>query len=249
MAAAAIPAAPLMLRGVAPRLPDGLAEAVGRLRDGARSALQGLEGLDTVLVIAGDDPGSATPRVLAADEASLDGLGVRGSTRSVTPAHDRATRLGRSTGWPLVTARPAELPVDLASLLLQLEEVHPDARVVPVVTTPVADPGEVAGRLRDTGLGALGVLVAGDLSAGLDAHSPRPSIRGAGGFDGAAVTAVRRGDAAALALLGPGEAVRVHARGWLPLTVLHHLVDRPADSVTYRPVRGVGQVVAGWGRP
>lgn len=242
MIAAAVPAAPLMLPAVAPRLPRRLVEPVEAMRSAAGEAMAPLAAAEAVVVAASGE--LATPRILCAGAASLDGLGVSGTTRAVSVAREVAERLGRATGWPVRDVPVEALPVDLSSLLLQLEGVLPGLPTVPVALPAASGPPRVAE--PPEAIGPVGILAAGDLSAGLGADSPRPSIEGAGAFDAAAVEALRAGDAAALAALGPTEAIRVWSRGWGPLTLLMRLVDAPAESVTYRPLRGVGQVVAGW---
>lgn len=242
MIAAAVPAAPLMLPGVAPRLPRRLVDPVEAMRSAAREAMAPLAATEAVVVVASGEVG--TPRILCAGAASLDGLGASGTTRPVALARLAAGRLGRATGWPVSDTPVESVPADLCSLLLQLDRALPGLPAVPVALPEGAEPPPAPAPVEE--IGPVGMLAAGDLSAGLDADSPRPSIEGADAFDAAVVEALRAGDATALGTLGPTEATRVWSRGWSSLTFLLRLVDAPATSVTYRPLRGVGQIVAGW---
>ncbi len=102
--------------------------------------------------------------------------------------------------------------------------------------------------LRDAGMTAT-MVSAGDLSACLDESSPGYVVAGADAWDREAVTAVRRGDAAAFAALGPADAERVMARSWPPLAVLAGAVAAARltpTEVRYAAPRGVGQLVAAY---
>jgi aromatic ring-opening dioxygenase LigB subunit len=118
---------------------------------------------------------------------------------------------------------------------------------VPANTSAEALDGVAAGlqgAARSVGR-AVALVAAGDLSAGLDVNSPAYRVEGADDFDRRAVAALRAGDHAALAELGPAEARRVHARGWGSLVIASRLDPEPAtgERVRYSTVRGVGQVV------
>lgn len=242
---AAIPAAPLMLPAVAPRVQSDLAADVRHVRAAARAALARIPPGAGVLLLATDPDDGPPSRVIPAARVDLDGLGVHGTGRRVRPDDRLVARLAAADG--MARGEPdGPVPVDLASLLLQVVAADADRRIAPVALGAAARPSAIAGVL-DTALepGDV-VVVAGDLSAGLGPDSPRYDLEGAGRFDRAALTALQAGDGRRLTALGSAEARRLHARGWLPLAVaLLHAARRP-DEVTYRPVRGVGQVVASW---
>jgi aromatic ring-opening dioxygenase LigB subunit len=90
------------------------------------------------------------------------------------------------------------------------------------------------------------LVVAGDLSAGLDEGSPLGQRDGAEDWNARVVESFTNGDAGALAELGPQAAAEVGARGWAPLCVLYGAAESADLRLAvrrYAAPRGVGYVV------
>lgn len=244
--AAVIPAAPLMIPAASPAQPEGMQEPVRALRDAAADVLRALPPVDVHVLVA------AGPRgIFDAASASLAPLGVRGAEVEMPVATDAIDDLSRLTQYPMFRGDP--LTIEQSVLALQLHAVHGPVAVLPINVPPgtdfdvlVAVGASICEAVRDAGLVAA-VVVAGDLSAGLDQTSPAHHIDGAQEWDVTVVAAVRAGDLRRLRELGPDEAERVRALGWAPLAVLSGVCAagrlRP-EHVAYGAPRGVGELVA-----
>lgn len=244
--AAVIPGAPLMIPAASPAQPAGVHEPVRVLRDAAADVLRALPPVDVHVLVA------AGPRgIFDAARASLAPLGVRGAEVDLPVATDAIDDLSRLTQYPMFRGDP--LTIEQSVLALQLHAVHGPVAVLPINVPSATDfdvlvtvGASICEAVRDAGLVAA-VVVAGDLSAGLDQSSPGHRIEGAQGWDAAVVAAVRAGDLRRLSELGPDEAERVRALGWAPLAVLSGVCAagrlRP-EQVAYGAPRGVGELVA-----
>lgn len=239
--AAVVPSAPVLVPGMtAGPLPSALAA----LADELATALAALAPSDPVLLLAGA-PGSGDGAVYEVGEADLGGL-ARPDLHARVTVPPLASRIADALALPL---RGGPLPVDLA--VLALHAAAAPARPVAPVAVPWL-PGarllELAERLAAVlHEGRVSVLASGDLSAGLTEKAPRHLVPGAQEWDRMAHDALRDGDVAALAALGPQEARRVASRSWPALVVLAGLLS--ADGVTptirqYAAPRGVGYLVA-----
>lgn len=240
--AAVIPTAPLLVPGVSASLPDG----IGRVADAVDHVLDGLPRADAVILVAAGSAGQAGvqyPRT-----ASLAGIGRPGIVADLTLHHPLATAIGDRTGC---AARHVDaLALDLAVLALLVGTNRP---VVPVLVSPRAAFAELAAvgdgiarAVADTGTDT-GVVAAGDLSAGMTVRSPAYEIPGAKAWEDQAVDAVDSGRLDGLQRLGPDEALRVQARAWAPLAVLHGVCARARLGLVVRhhsAPRGVGYLVA-----
>jgi hypothetical protein len=245
-AAAAVPAAPLMLPAASPRQPDGIRHDVAELRGLAAAAIAGLPEVDAVVLVA------AGPRgIYDSASASLAPLGVAGAEVELPVAVPVIEHLSRLIQYPMFRGDP--LSLDHSVLALQLHAVRGKVPALPLNVPPTADfdvlvsvGASIGEAVADTDLTAA-VLAASDLSAGLDAASPAAAVDGAEQWDAAVVAAVQRGELGRLRDLGPEEAERVAARGWAPLAVLHGVcaVGRLQPQLLgYLAPRGVGQLVA-----
>lgn len=244
--AAVVPAAPLTLRAASPDQPGELRDGVATLRRLARSAIDALPPADAYVLI------SAGPRgIYDRAYATLEPLGVPGAELELPVAEALVEHLSRLTQYPVFRGDPLE--IGLAVLARQLQEARGEVPVVAmnvargtdfdVLVSVGAAIGEAA---ADAGLD-VAIVVAGDLSAGLDGSSPSYAIAGAGDFDASVVAAARAGDLAALRELGPDEAERVRALGWAALAALHGACAAGGLSVEvlgYEAPAGVGQLVA-----
>lgn len=244
----AVPAAPLVLRAVVPEPPDHLAPAVARLRADVDDALGILERVDVVVLLAGGDE----RLVHDAGGATLASYGlpdIEVATCVDTDLLGEVVDRGQAS-----RVQDAWLHGDLAVLALQVAAAAPGRPLLPV-TVPAAASAAALHELAAGLVAALhvgdrrvGVVAAGDLAATLTRSSPGALVDGASGWDRAAVRALERRDADALAGLGPQAAARVVARGWAPLVVLLALADAFAHelgAVRYHAPRGVGQLVVG----
>lgn len=236
---AIIPAAPVLVPEATAVLPEG-ADVVQRH---VRAAVASLPRIDVIAVVAGGEPA-----VHVADVASLSAVGHPGVARNVVPARDAAERAATATGLPLV--RAASLPIDLAALALQVAHDRPDAKLLAVSASPTAHADALAalgGALVRSIVETTAVVVAGDLSAARDERSPRWKVPGAVAWDERVVSEVDSGRLRGIGRLGPEEALRVHARGWPALAVLHGVTEAAKVGLVLRHVsapRGVGYLVA-----
>lgn len=246
MGAAIVPSAPLLVPGVSSTLPDG----VGRACDAVDAALEGLPTCEAaVLLTVGDvDWQSSGQGVYDASDASLAGVGRPDVTRPVSTHAEAARRITRVTQYPLLRAET--LPVGLSVLALLLGGSAP---LLPIVVprnasfdSLAAIGAGIAEGLANAGVRAI-VVAAGDLSAGLDEHSPLFAVEGAREWDARVVEVVDTGRLDGLAALGPAESKRVGALGWAPMAVLHGATARAKIGLVrrhYSAPRGVGYLVA-----
>ena len=236
--AASLPSAPLLVPGVG----RGLGSSLQQLRSSVQRVARGLPAADVLVVVA-----AGQPALHDTATADLSGLGYPGHTRTVAACPPAVAALSKVTQYPRVRRR--RLPLDLATLTLLVD------RNEPVVALEVSASAEYAV------LSALGVsvvkafeeagltgnlVVAGDLSAGLDARAPLAERPGAAAWNAAVVELFTEGDGERLATLGPDDAAKVGARGWAPLCVLHGAVmSAGLDLAVRRSVapRGVAYLV------
>lgn len=253
--AAVIPAAPLLVPGLSATLPDG----VERVADAVDAALDSLPAYDTAVLLACSTPqeDASAPALHTSKEASLAGVGRPDIVRvAVSPSDDgpaaahRAVldRVSRMTQYPLHSGQPLPLGLTVLGLLVG-GHVPLVAAAVPRGAGFGALVGVGAGiaeALDDTGVRAVAVA-SGDLSAGLDEHSPLYRVDGAREWDDRVATVVDSGRLDGLADLGPQEAGRVGSLGWAPLAVLHGACARAKVGLVlrhYSAPRGVGYLVA-----
>lgn len=251
--AAVVPAAPLMLPEVSPGQPAHLRGAVAALRADARAAIGGLPDADVVVLLAGHPgatPGAPPATVHGTARASMRPLGTDLVADLDVPA-DLAVAVAAAAGCALDADDP--LGPDHAVLALLVRAVRGDTPVLPVAVPPAAAAADLVAlgarlvaALRDHAATAT-VVCCGDLATGLRPGGPGDVIAAAGRWDAAVMRACAGGDLADLPDAGPAEAVRVGARGWAPLVVLHGACRaaglRPVRA-TYRAPLGVGQLVA-----
>lgn len=236
--AASLPSAPLLVPGVG----RGLGSAQQQLRASVKRVARGLPNADVLVVVAAGQP--ALHDTVTAD---LSGLGYPGHTRTIEACPPAIAALSKLTQYPRV--RRSRLPLDLATLTLLVD------RNEPVVALEVSASAEysvlsavgisVVQALQDSELTA-NVIAAGDLSAGLNAKAPLAERPGAIEWNAAVVELFSAGEGERLAALGPNEAMRVGARGWAPLCVLHGAaVSAGLDLAVrrYAASRGVGYLV------
>lgn len=237
-AAASLPSAPLLVDGVG----AGLDPLLTRLRRSVDRVVRRLPAADVVLLVATGQP--ALHDTVTVD---LAGLGYPGVTRRLDGCPPAVAALSRMTQYPRV--RRPRLPLDLAVLALLVD------RPVPVVALEVSASAEfavlsalgtsVVQALEEVELGGT-IVVAGDLSAGLEDRSPLAARDGAAAWDAQVVELFTQGASAELGGLGPQAAVDVGARGWAPLCVLHGAVATAGLELTvrrYAAPRGVGYLV------
>lgn len=237
--AAIVPAAPVLVPGVSPTLPEG----VQKVRDAAAGALRRLPDADAaVLITAGDKA------VHVADKASLAGVGRANIVRDVSICHGALPGLTSALQYPV--SRDMALPLELGVLALLWPDPPPLIPLTVPVTasfdTLVAAGAAIAEAVQDVDLTAV-VVASGDLSAGLTAKSPLHEVSGALFFDEQAAASVDSGRLHGLGRIGPEEAARVGARGWAPMSVLHGAVARAKIGMVvrhYSAPRGVGYLVA-----
>ncbi|QBI21286.1 hypothetical protein ER308_18055 [Egibacter rhizosphaerae] len=255
---ALVPSAPVLVEGVSPVRPEGM-DAVGEAADGALAELVHAELV--VLVAAAPDPAATTPAPdspLAATapfpagvhqtaRAGLGSLGLPdvGSDLPV-PARAVAT-IAAATELPRLRG---PLPVDLAVLALRLRPARP---VVPVAVDSTAEAAELrkvgtelAAAAEDLGR-RVGLVAAGEGSAGLDERAPRHVIEGAKEWEDRLVSALADFDIDGLARLGPQEAGRVAARGWASTLVAAAAAGASGRSLSLRrhaAPRGLGYAIA-----
>lgn len=243
---AVVPAAPLLLPGVSPDQPPGVKEGVGELRGAVRRCLESLPRADAYVLVA------AGPRgIYDRAEASLAALGVPEVGGELPISDELLEHLSRLTQYPVLRGDP--LDVSHSVLAMIVHDVWGSVPALPVSAPAGADFDvlvSVGASIAEAGRDAeftVAVVCAGDLSAGLDEHSPAGLVDGAVGWDAAVVRLFRDGDLEGLRDLGPDEAKRVHAVGWAPLSMAHGACAaarlRPGEP-TYLAPRGVGQLVA-----
>jgi hypothetical protein len=236
--AASLPSAPLLVDGIG----RGLGSVLRQLRAGVLRVARGLPDADVLVLVAGGEP--ALHDTVAAD---LSGLGHPDHKRTLEPCPPAIAALSRLTQYPRV--RRPRLPVDLATLTLLVD------RSEPVVALEVSASAEfpvlsavgtsVVQALQEAELTA-NLVVAGDLSAGLDAGSPLGERDGAATWNARIVESFTNGDARGLAERGPHEAMEVGARGWAPLCVLSGATQSAGLRLAvrrYAAPRGVGYLV------
>lgn len=264
---AAVPAAPLLLASVSAAQPAAVTGPLAALRSDVTAAVRALLGAgrrSAVLLAGGEEllvhaAGSATlssygrpqaATALALDRALAAAIGDRGQAPSVQEAELH----GDLAVLALLVADAVAGSDALAADVAPASGPHaPSPPLVVPVTVPSAASrgvldGIAAGLVSAAAAvdGKVAVLAAGDLAATLEVTSPGYLVDGAAAFDAATVAALRGGDEAALAALGPREAAHVQARGWAPLTVLlamARLTGLGVGAVGYHAPRGVGQVV------
>ncbi len=244
--AAAVPSAPLLLPVASPEQPETVRDEVHQLRAAVEHALRELPSADVTVLVASGERG-----VYDRAAASLAPVGVVDGEVELPVAERVVEHLSRIAQFPVF--RGDDLSLDLSVLTMLLHRQDRDGRVVPLAVSGtsqfdilVSVGASIGEALRDADLSAR-LVVAADLSAGLEEQSPRYRIEGARAWDEAIVAATKSGDLARLEELGPEESERVHARGWAPLAVLHGACAsnrlRP-ELVAYLAPRGVGQLVA-----
>jgi hypothetical protein len=246
-AALAVPAAPLLLPSVSPAQPTEIADAVAALRADVDRALRPLAEVDTVILLAAGEQAL----VHDASRASLAPYGHPDVVAELE--HDEELLTAVASRGQIPRVRDDQLVGDLAVLAVLAVTAAPHVGLLSVTLPGTAG----SGALDATAAGLTGaagatdrrvaVVAAGDLSASLDVSSPGYLVEGANAWDAAVVDAFRSVDVAAMADLGPKQALRVQARGWAPLAVLLRVAarfERPFDEVSYHAPRGVGQLVA-----
>lgn len=240
--AAVLPTAPLLLPGVSATMPDG----IPKVCDAIDAVVEALPTCDVIVLVAGGEPAVYDSAV-----ASLQGIGRPDITLEAAVHTAAAQQLSQATGYPLSSETP--LPLDLAALALHTGGVAP---VVPM-TVSAAGPFEelvevgeaIATIFAGDGVRAT-VVVPGDLSTGLTEKSPLHLVSGAIFFDEQAISAVDGGRLDGLSRIGPEEALRVGARAWAPLVVLHGVTAGAKVGMVvrhYSAPRGVGYLVASGG--
>ena len=239
--AAVLPTAPLLVPGVSPTLPPGVAKVV----DCIDAAVKALPRCDLVIAVAAGDPAihdSAT--------VTLAGIGRLDIHTVFEVDNDAVQRLAAATGYGITHAA---LPLDLAVLALNLGGVAPLVAMTVPADAPFDDLAAVGAVVAQTfgnhDTRAV-VVAAGDLSAGLTEKSPLHLVSGAIFFDEQAVAAVDGGRLGGLSRIGPEEAQRVGARAWAPLVVLHGVTAGAKLGMVvrhYSAPRGVGYLVASGG--
>jgi aromatic ring-opening dioxygenase LigB subunit len=183
------------------------------------------------------------------DTANIDltGLGYPQISGTLDPCPPAIAVLSRVTQYPRV--RRSRLPLDLGILGLLV------GRSTPVVALEVPATAEFAvlSALGASVVHALAeaelsgrMVVAGDLSSGLEDRSPLGLLSGAVAWDARVVGLFTNDASARLAELGPGPASAIGARGWAALCVLHGAVASTPLQLhvrRYAAPRGVGYLV------
>ncbi len=246
--AAVVPAAPLLVPGVAPHLPPGLEDCAAALR----ASLEGLPDHDLAVLLAAAGGGGAGARHGCHDTATATLAGIGRPDLVVDAEADVAAvaAVSRVTQYPVFHAEP--LPLGLTALAMQVCAARP----VPLV--PVAVPVRAsAATLVGVGAGIAEALrvsprravlvAAGDLAAGLSPSAPLTLVHGARAWSDTAVDVVASGRLDGLTRLGPDEAARVGALGWAPLLALHGALAASKLGLALRmhtAPRGVAYLVA-----
>ncbi len=239
--ACVLPSAPLLVSGVSPDLPPGVAP----IADAIDAAVDPLRDSDATVLLA---PGRTTA-VHADAHADLIGIG-RPDIAEHRSVHAAAVDAVAAT-LGVDPVRHAPLPLGLTVLALLLGAREP---LVPVTvaddadfTTASAVGATVADAARGDGAPDMVVVAAGDLSAGHGPHSPRPDVIDAAAYDQRVVDLIDAGRLERLADLGPAEARRVHAVGWPALAALHGALATARIGLVrrrYAAPCGVGYLVA-----
>lgn len=221
----------------------GVGAVLEQLRTTVSRVVSRLPDADVAVIVAAGQP--ALHDTVTVD---LTGLGHPQVSRTLDGCPSAIAALSRITQYPRV--RRPRLPLDLAVLALLV-----DRRRVPVVALEVSASAEfsVLSALGTSAVQALdeagftGVMVvAGDLSAGLNNAAPLAALPGAASWDADIVELFTRGDTGDLAEYGPDAAAAVGARGWAPLCVLHGAAasaSLPLSVRRYSAPRGVGYLV------
>lgn len=239
--ACVLPSAPLLVPGVSPDLPPGVAP----IADAIDAAVDPLRHSDATVLLA---PGRTTA-VYADAYADLVGI-ARPDIAEHRAVHPGViTAVADTLGVEPV--RAASLPLGLTVLALLLGAREP---LVPVTvaddadfTTASAVGAAVAAAARGDGAPDTVVVATGDLAAGHGPASPRPDVVGSPDYDARVVDAIDSGRLDRLAELGPAEAHRVHAVGWPALAALHGALASAKIGLVrrrYAAPCGVGYLVA-----
>jgi hypothetical protein len=245
LSVAAVPAAPRLFR----ETPDGAAVAQ-ELRTLATEALRPTAGSQTRVLLAAGPAGVVHDRAVIA----------RGAAAVAEPLElpvDTELLAAVSARGRFPRGRTDHLGGDLAQLARCSAEADDRLPVLPIevpadasAETLEAVATGLRGAVQATGR-EVSVLAVGDLASGLQPSGSRAGgrgarLQGASGWDDRAVEALRAGDRAALADLGPEAAREVTAQGWAPLVVLlavAEMEDLAVHEVRYSSADGTGRVV------
>lgn len=238
--AAVLPTAPLLVPGVAATLPRG----VSAVCDAIDVAVESLPPHEAVILVAAGEQGA----LYAAGDAGLASIGRPDITLSTRVHVGLAQRLSGIVQYALSRGDALPLPLSVLALLLG------DGNGIVPLTVPstasfdalVAVGVGIGKAVTDEEVRAA-VVVAGDLSAGLEARSPLSAVEGAAEFDARIVEAADGGRLEILSRLGPQEAARVGAVGWPAMAVLHGVLETAKLGLVrrhYSAPRGVGYLVA-----
>lgn len=236
------PSAPLVLSDVSPAQAVEHRDDVRRLRALTGDALATLEPDADVVVVASGTPAG----IHSHGRVDLRPLGLVHVTRDVPVAPGVAGELAAALQLPLLVDEP--LGVDAAVLAASLP---PDRPAAVAEVPPTADGGVLLAlgaallRLPERTGRDLQVIVAGDLSAGLGTASPAYALPDAVETQARLVAALRAGDPAAVAAMGPA-AADAAVRSWAPLCVAASAAAAAglhARSLEVATVRGVGHAV------
>ncbi len=236
------PSAPLVLAAVSPAQADEHRGEVGRLRALRERALAALDPDRLTWVLATGET-TAVHTMAGADLRSLGLADVRFQRRTATAA---VAMLADALAEP---ASEAPLGVDAAILVASAPESAPVVAIEVAAATDPADLLALTERLVAViadGGEDVQVLVAGDLSTGLHAGSPRHARPRAADRQRRAVAAVEAVDPHALAGIGGPDETRDDLRSWAPLTValgMARAAGLTVDRLDEAEARGVGHVV------
>ncbi|GAA0619608.1 hypothetical protein HPO96_25150 [Kribbella sandramycini] len=219
VAAAVCPHPPLLV----PEVATGAASELDDLRAACLTAVDGLAGADSVLVV-------GTGRTGAYDGATGGGFGAYGAPSvrfgSGAPVLPLSLAVG---GWLLEQSKAAALPRSYLA--------------VDAVTTP--GDALASGRKLAAGEERVGLLVMGDGAPRRSEHSPVHLHPRAEVFDRTVAEALRTADAEVLAALDPGLAGELQAAGRAPWQVLAGALGALQGELLYDAAPyGVGYFVA-----
>jgi aromatic ring-opening dioxygenase LigB subunit len=219
-----------------------MGSALDQLQASALRVARGLPDADVLVVVA-----SGKPALHDTVIADLAGLGYPRHRRTLEPSPPAIEALSRMTQYPRV--RRPRLPLDLATLTLLVDRREPvvalEASASAEFSVLSALGTSVVEALQESELTA-NLVVAGDLSAGLDAGAPLAERDGAAAWNARVVELFTDGQANGLGELGPHGAAQVGARGWAPLCVLLGAAVSTDLRLTvrrYAAPRGVGYLV------
>lgn len=235
--------APVVLPAVSHAQGDEHREAVLHLRSLQERALASLDPDAPVLVIAAGDPIGVHDHT----RVDLRPLGHPVAVDGPNVARDLADPLTVAMQLPLLIGAP--LGIDATVLVAGLPTgVQAIVAEVPAGAAggPLLALGAGIVRMADRLGRRLQVVVAGDLSAGLHTGSPAYEIEDAATVQARVVAAVQRGDAEAVAELGPDEAAGAAVRSWAPLCVAAGIAAAArldTRDLDVAEVRGVGHLV------